>query len=69
MAVPIADVAPDFFLREDGVSGDDRAVERQSLHERQGGADLDLIWRDNQIADHSAQIAGERRQHVNGFRV
>jgi hypothetical protein len=32
MAVPIADVAADVFLREDGVTGDDRAVERHPFN-------------------------------------
>src|SRR5215211_2797264 len=48
----VTHMAADLALGEDGVAGDDRAVERQSLEKRQRRRDLVGVRRSDEIANH-----------------
>lgn len=69
MAVFVADVLADLTLCKNGVTGDNRAFERQAFEQHHGGRDLVLIGLDRQIADHHREIGRKCRKDVGRLRV
>src|SRR5215212_2066372 len=65
VATAVGDGAADLFLGEDGIAGDDHAIERQRLEQLQRGGDLVGVRRHRQLADHTLQGYAERRQQMN----
>jgi hypothetical protein len=65
----IADMLANFTLREDGVTRDDGAVERQTLEQHHSRCDLVLIRRHRQFTNDRVQLSCEGGKNVNGFGV
>src|SRR3954453_5500082 len=57
-------MAADLALGEDGVAGDERAFERQSLEERQRRRDLVGLGGHQEIADYRPELGRKGREHV-----
>jgi len=62
MPFGVTHIAADLALGEDGVAGDDRAFERQSLDECQRRRDLVGPGRHHEIADHRPELGREGRE-------
>src|SRR5215210_5865949 len=64
VALGVTHMAADLALGEDRVAGDDRALERQSLQERQRRRDLVRLGRHGEVADHCPEFGREGREYM-----
>ena len=64
IAAPVPDGLADDALAKRRIAGDDRALQRQALEQRQRRGDLVSLRRHPQLPDHRAQPGGEGGQQV-----